>query len=260
MTYIYIVYFWGKKNKPPDRASKACSVSWTCKEPCSIVIWVFWVRQVVRRWRKQHEKMNSSYRILIEIIDVYGVVDKKIDTKIRTILRWLGWAAAKWTNSPPFGRITDPLCNKLKAGDPSLYDCTKTWFNSQGIPFCRRQETCLWFLQLLALCKCHKNHFRCQTITVCDCPVFGFACRKTAETLKELQNKHLGGLQWIPLNPGPSTSPISLAVGVQRIPPSSVPLYSLAHHVGITAHSPWQESQGPRVSSNNLQEERFVLQ
>ena len=156
MTYIYIVYFWGKKNKPPDRASKACSVSWTCKEPCSIVIWVFWVRQVVRRWRKQHEKMNSSYRILIEIIDVYGVVDKKIDTKIRTILRWLGWAAAKWTNSPPFGRITDPLCNKLKAGDPSLYDCTKTWFNSQGIPFCRRQETCLWFLQLLALCKCHK--------------------------------------------------------------------------------------------------------
>lgn len=130
----------------------------------------------------------------------------------------------------------------------------------QGIPFCRRQETCLWFLQLLALCKCHKNYFSCQTITVCDCPVFGFACRKTAETLKKLQNKHLGGLQWIPLNPDPSTSPISLAVGVQRIPPSSVPLYSLAHHVGITAICPWQESQRPRVSSNNLQEERFVLQ
>ena len=106
----------------------------------------------------------------------------------QSVLRW-----PVLSNVPP--EVNHSLCNKLKAHDSDLYGRKHASIFKEicRIPFCQRKETSLWFLQLLALRKCEKI----KQSLVYVCPVFGFAIRKTAETPKELQNKHLGGLQWI---------------------------------------------------------------
>ena len=75
------------------------------------------------RWQNEQFVSYYCYRIyrciwMYTVHMVWKVPEATKDWYGRTILRWPGWAVAKWTNSPPLCPKTEPLCNKLKTNYP----------------------------------------------------------------------------------------------------------------------------------------------